>query len=213
MKRAPGEEAQNPPSEISQSAKANIADTPHWVTILLGILGLLSPLIAAGALYIAVLSFRNNETAVKVSQRAYLSYEASVTNQDEVLKAIAEDKSFFLRFQIKVNNQGNTPAEITPKINIQPDPDWIPFMITFPNDLPFDLGPKESRVLFGQVMFSHTNHKRAAPGVATGFTGQIEFKDVFDETRKKDVCYSWAILNGGVLSGLCGTVFQPWTIK
>jgi hypothetical protein len=164
-----------------------VADRPHPVSVCLG---LLSPLIGVAALFAAFGSLYTSRTAMKVSQRAYLTYQLTVTNM------------------------GNTPADsITPKINVVPDPDRSPLMITFPNGQPFDLGPKESRVLTGQALFRHVHNVRQIPSFSTRLTGQIEYKDVFRDSQAKQVCHQFLIENNSASSGACGTIMQILTIK
>jgi hypothetical protein len=150
---------------------------------------------------------------MKAGQRAYITYQVAVTNADTVLNSIAQDKDFFMQYEVTVANVGNTPAEaITPKITIVPDPVRPPLMIQFANEMQFDLGPKESRVLPGQASFQHINHVRKEAGFATGFRGEINYRDVFGDAGKKGVCYQLvfgATLNGG----FCGSVIQHLQIK
>lgn len=108
-----------------------------------------------------------------------------------------------------VTNMGNTPTgSIYPKISVVRDPDRTPVMIAFPALEPFDLGPKESRVLTGQALFKHFNNVRGLPGLTTGFTGQIEYKDVFGDSQVKQVCYTFLVSDGSASGGACGTVMQ-----
>lgn len=149
-----------------------------------------------------------------MAQRAYLTYQVTVTNEDVVREAIRADKDFFLTFQVTVTNMGNTPADsIIPKLKVSLDPDRSPIMITFPNDVAFELGPKESRVLTGQALFARFHNVRGIPGLSTGLTGEIQYKDVFEESRIKTVCYEIIISDLSIKSGLCGTVFQQLGIK
>ena len=151
---------------------------------------------------------------MKVGQRAYLKYEVAVTNGNEVVAAVHTDKDFFLTYQVTVTNMGNTPADsIYPKFNVVPDPDRSPVMITFPTLEAFDFGPKESRILTGQALFKHFRNVRGIPGFTTGFTGQIEYKDVFGETQVKQVCYQVLVSGDFARGGLCGTVIQMLQIK
>jgi hypothetical protein len=147
---------------------------------------------------------------MKVGQRAYLTYQVAVTNGNEVVEALRNDKDFFLRYQVLVSNMGNTPAEsIYPKISVVRDPDRTPIMVTFPSLEAFDLSPKESRVLTGQALFKHFNNVRGLPGLTTGFAGQIEYKDVFDDSQVKRVCYTFLVSGGSATGGLCGSIMQP----
>ena len=99
---------------------------------------------------------------MKVAQRAYLTYQIAVTNGAAVIDSVANDKDFFMTYQITITNMGNTPAELI-TLNVIPDPDRRPLMITFPTT-PFDLGPKESTTLTGQALFKHAFHVRQIPG-------------------------------------------------
>ncbi len=99
---------------------------------------------------------------MKVAQRAYLTYQIAVTNGAAVIDSVANDKDFFMTYQITITNMGNTPAELI-TLNVIPDPDRRPLMITFPTT-PFDLGPKESPTLTGQALFKHAFHVRQIPG-------------------------------------------------
>jgi hypothetical protein len=187
-----------------------VADRPHRLTVCLG---LLSPAIGVVALIAAFGSLWTSRTAMKVSQRAYLTYQVAVTNASQANEALRDDKDFFLTYQVTVTNMGNTPADaILPKINVVPDPDRTPVMITFPGQ-PFDLGPKESRVLTGQALFKHLHNLRHLPGFSTGFTGQIEYKDVFRDSQGKQVCYEFLIEGDSASSGVCGTIMQMLQIK
>ena len=123
---------------------------------------------------------------MKVGQRAYLTYQVVVINGSQVVEDLRADKNFFLTYEVTVTNMGNTPANsIYPKISVVPDPDRIPVMVTFSTREPFDLGPKESRVLTGQALFQHLHKVRTLPGLATGFKGQIEYKDVFGDSQSR----------------------------
>lgn len=194
-----------------KSPPGKISDRPHWITILLG---LVSPSIAIAALVIAWGSWETSQRSMKVGQRAYLEYEVAVTNGNQIVEALHADRDFFLTYQVTVTNMGNTPADsIYPKINVVPDPDRSPVMITFPTLEAFDLGPKESRILTGQALFKHFRNVRGIPGFTTGFTGQIEYKDVFGETQVKQVCYQFLLSGDSARSGLCGTVIQMLQIQ
>src|SRR6267378_91674 len=188
-------EVHSPPGVQIQNERAEppkkVADKPHPITICLG---LVSPSIAIVAVVIAILSLWTNQRAMKVSQRAYLTYQVAVTNGNEVVESLRTDKDFFLNYQIMVTNMGNTPADsIYPKISVVRDPDRTPVMVTFPTLAAFDLGPKESRVLTGQALFKHFNDVRGLPGLTTGFMGQIEYKDVFEDSQVKLVCYTFLV--------------------
>jgi hypothetical protein len=163
--------------------------------------------ISALSLVVSIYSTRYATFGLKAAQRAYLTYQVAVTNAETVIGSVANDKDFFMTYQITITNVGNTPAElITPKINVVPDPDRPPLMITFPTNQ-FDLGPKESRTLTGQALFQHVRHVRQIPGFSTGFSGQIEYKDVFGDSRSRSVCYQLVFENTRN-GGFCGSVIQ-----
>ena len=127
-------------------------------------------LISTVALVVSIYSTRYAVFGMKAAQRAYLTYELTVTNTPTVLDSVEKGKDFFMSFEIKITNMGNTPAQlITPRISAIPDPDRPPLMMTF-TTTPFDLGPKESRILPGQVLFKLMRHVRQIPGFSTGFT-------------------------------------------
>jgi hypothetical protein len=194
-----------------QPTLAKLADKPHPITVRLG---LVSPAIAVVALFVAFLSLWASQRSMKVGQRAYLSYQVTVANGNQVVEALRADKDFFLTYQVTVTNMGNTPADsIYPKINVAPDPDRTPIMVTFPTQEPFDLGPKESRVLTGQALFKHLHNVRGLPGFASGFTGQIEYKDVFGDSQVKEVCYQFLASGNSARGGMCGTVMQMLQIN
>lgn len=209
-------EAHNSPDVQTQTERAEpcslgstpgkVAAKPHWITICLG---LLSPLIAIVAVWIAIRSLGTSQQSMKVGQRAYLTYQVTVTNGNQVVEALRKDKDFFLTYQVMVTNMGNTPADsIYPKINVVRDPDRTPVMVSFPTLAAFELGPKESRVLTGQALFKHVHNVRGLPGLTTGFTGQIEYKDVFEDSRVKQVCYTFLVSGDSASGGMCGTVMQ-----
>jgi len=151
---------------------------------------------------------------MKVGQRAYLTYQVAVANGKEIVEALHADKDFFLIYQIMVTNMGNTPADsIYPKINVVLDPDRTPVMVNFPTLAAFELGPKESRILTGQALFTHVHNVRGLPGLSTGFTGQIEYKNVFGDSQVKQVCYTYQVLGDSASGGTCGTVMQLLQIK
>lgn len=201
-------QASAPSSRKSPTEK--VTDKPHPTTIRLG---LFSQGIAIAALVVAFLSFWTAQRAMKVAQRAYLTYQVSVINSNQVLDGLRADKDFFLNYQISVTNMGNTPADsIQPKINVVPDPDRSPVMITFPSEA-FDLGPKESRVLTGQALFKHFHNVRGLPGFSSGFTGQIEYKDVFGDSQARKICYQYVVSGNAATGGMCGTVMQTLEIK
>ena len=193
------------------STPEKVADKPHPLTVRLG---LVSPAIAFVALLVAFLSLWTSCQAMKVGQRAYLTYQVAVTNGNQVLEALRVDKDFFLTYQVTVTNMGNTPADsIYPKINVMPDPDRTPVMLTFPTLEAFALGPKESRVLTGQALFKHVRNVRDLPGFTTGLKGQIEYKDVFGDSQVKQVCYQFLVSGDSASAGMCGTVMQILQIK
>jgi hypothetical protein len=203
-------EPQAPAPSSRTLASDKVTDKPHPTTIRLG---LFSQGIAIAALIVAFLSFWTAQRAMKVAQRAYLTYQVSVINSNQVLEGLRTDKDFFLNYQISVTNMGNTPADsIEPKINVVPDPDRSPVIITFPNEA-FDLGPKESRVLTGQALFKHFHNVRGLPGFSSGFTGQVEYKDVFGDSQAKKICYQYIVSGNSATGGMCGTVMQMLEIK
>lgn len=59
----------------------------------------------------------------------------------------------------------------------------------------------------------HFRNVRGIPGFTTGFTGQIEYKDVFGEAQVKQVCYQFLVAGDSARGGLCGTVIQMLQIK
>ena len=195
----------------SKRTPEKVADRPHAITVWLG---LISPAIALVALLVAFGSLWTSQRSMKVGQRAYLTYQVSVTNGNLVLEALHADKDFFLTYQVTVSNMGSTPADsIYPKISVAPDPDRTPIMVTFPTQEPFDLGPKESRVLTGQALFRHLHNVRGLPGFSSGFKGQIEYKDVFGDSQVKQVCYQFIVSGDSASGGMCGTVLQMLQIK
>ena len=89
------------------------------------------------ALLVAFLSLWTSQRAMKVGQRAYLTYQVVVINGSQVVEDLRADKNFFLTYEVTVTNMGNTPANsIYPKISVVPDPDRIPVMVTFSNREP-----------------------------------------------------------------------------
>lgn len=172
----------------------------------------LAVLISTVALLVSIYSTRYAVLGMKVAQRAYLTYQVAVNNSATVIDSVAKDKDFFMTYQITITNMGNTPAElITPKINVIPDPDRPPLMITF-STTPFDLGPKESRTLTGQALFKRMRHSRQIPGFSTGFNGQLEYKDVFGDSGVRQVCYQ-LIFENGLTGGFCGSVIQQLEVS
>ncbi len=171
----------------------------------------LAVLISTIALVVSIYSTRYSILGMKVAQRAYLTYQVAVTNGATVIDSVAKDKDFFMTYQITITNMGNTPAElITPKINVMPDPDRPPLMITFPTN-PFDLGPKESRTLTGQALFMHMRHVRQIPGFSTGLNGELGYRDVFGDPGSRQVCYQ-LIFENSLTGGFCGSVIQQLEI-
>lgn len=215
--KQPGKNAQPQSERADQSPPSRqppiitpkrVADRPHWTTILIGIL---SPSIALVAAWIAIQSLKTSQQSMKVGQRAYLNYQVAVTNGNEVVEKLRDDKDFFLNYQVIVTNMGNTPAySVYPKIKVAVDPDRTPIIIKFPDLDAFDLGPKESRTVTGQALFKHFHNVRRLPGLSTGFTGQLEYKDVFGDSQVKQVCYSFIVSGGAASGGMCGTVMQVW---
>jgi hypothetical protein len=186
---------------------------PHWLTIVLTSAGLV---VAGLAFYFNFLRphMEKASDVEKAAQRAYLTYEAKVTNPGDAVSAVRATKDFFLQYEVRVSNSGLTPAfSVVPKVNFRVDADWTAVMITFPNEQPFELAPKESRLLSGQALFTKFRQIRKLPGITTGLQGSFEFQDIFKERQHKDVCFTIDISNTGLSSGTCGTVFQQWTIK
>jgi hypothetical protein len=168
-------------------------------------------LISVIALGVSVYSTRYSILGMKAAQRAYLTYEVTVTNAETVLDSVSKDKDFFMYFQIKITNMGNTPAQfVTPQIGVIPDPDRIPVMMSF-TATQFDIGPKESRTLPGQVLFTHRNNLRKIPGFSTGFNGHIGYKDVFGDSGERAVCYQ-LVFENSLNGGFCGSIVQQLEI-
>src|ERR1700722_13295793 len=80
--KAPAPSSRTMPSE-------KVTDKPHPTTIRLG---LFSQGIAIAALIVAFLSFWTAQRAMKVAQRAYLTYQVSVINGNQVLEGLRTDK-------------------------------------------------------------------------------------------------------------------------
>jgi hypothetical protein len=173
----------------------------------------LAIVIYAFSLLVSIYSTRYATFGLEAAQRAYITYQIAVTNAETVIESVGNDKDFFMTYQITITNVGNTPAElITPKVNVIPDPDRPPRMVTFPTLNQFDLGPKESRTLTGQALFQHVRNVRKIPGFSTGFSGQIEYRDVFGDSRIKPVCYQ-LIFESTLNGGFCGSVIQQLQIR
>lgn len=200
-----------PPNPPKSPPSEGVAHRPHPITVRLG---LFSPAIAVVALLVAFLSLWTSQRAMKVGQRAYLQYQVSVTNGNQVVEGLHADKDFFLNYQLVVTNMGNTPADsIYPKVNVVPDPDRTPVIITSPSLDGFELGPKESRTLTGQALFKHFHNVRGLPGFSSGFTGQIEYKDVFGDSQAKKICYQFLVSGDSASGGPCGTIMQTLQIR
>jgi hypothetical protein len=176
-------------------------------------ISVLATAISAVALVVSFYGTCNATRGMKAAQRAYITYQVAVTNAETVIDSVTKDKDFFMTYQITLTNVGNTPAElITPKISVVPDPDRPPLMVTFPTLNQFDLGPKESRILTGQALFKHVRHVRKIPGFSTGFSGQIEYKDVFGDPGVRIVCYQ-LIFENTLTGGFCGSVLHQLQLK
>jgi hypothetical protein len=180
---------------------------PH----LTALISILAVLISMTALSVSIYSTLWAVRGMKAAQRAYLTYQVTVTNGAAVLDSIAKGKDFFMSYQMTITNVGNTPARfITPKIRVMSDPDRPPLMVTFPTNQ-FDLGPKESRTLPGQALFRQMHRVRQIPGFSTGFNGQIEYVDVFGDPGVWAVCYQ-LVFESSLTGGFCGSVLQELKI-
>jgi len=93
------------------------------------------------------------------------------------------------------------------------DPDRTAVMVNFPNGVPFELGPKETRVLTGQALFKHFRNVRKIPGLSSGLNGRLKYEDAFGEPQVKQVCYTFLVSDNSASSGMCGTVLQVLQIK
>jgi len=120
----------SPPA--SQKLVQKIADRPHWITM---ILGLLSPLLAAVALVISLQSLRTSERSLEVGQRAYVSLQGGKMTFSHItfgappqptsaLKRPADphlqsrpsaqnEQVATLLLSLTIVNSGNTAAEFT----------------------------------------------------------------------------------------------------
>jgi hypothetical protein len=165
----------------------------------------------------ALIAFRSlniSQQSMKVGQRAYLTYQVAGLNAKEVVDALGADKDFFWNYQVTVSNVGNTPASlITPEISVGIDPDRTAVMVTFPNNVPFELGPKETRVLTGQASFKHFRKHSQNAGLSSGLAGRIKYEDVFGEPQVKQACYTLWVSGDSASSEMCGTVLQMLQIK
>jgi hypothetical protein len=86
-------------------------------------------------------------------------------------------------------------------------------MLISPNLVTFELGPKETRILDGQALFSRVHRVRAFSALGTGFTGQIEYRDAFGDLHAKEVCHDFLALATSASGGACGTVMQRLRIQ
>jgi len=103
---SPGEE--RTAAVITQRKLYKVADTPHWITI---VLGLLSPTLAIVALLMSYLSYRTaqnsfslSEQSLQTGQRAYLQ------SAIELGAPIDEGDKIVWQVKVKLHNSGNTPA-------------------------------------------------------------------------------------------------------
>jgi hypothetical protein len=150
-------------------ASPKIADRPHWLTI---VIGLVSPTIGVVALLISLLSLRTSEQAVRISetnlkvgQRGYISLKNGRLGYIPLLQLLSprlrlepndsgkdnnnDDKDprltltpFGISYQVDVENLGNTPVRFH-NLTWESSSD-IPVVIDPPHntDLPQELGQK-----------------------------------------------------------------------
>jgi hypothetical protein len=95
---------------IDEKPPENIAPRPHRITILMGLLPLLSPAIAIVALFLSFKAIDNSrqqqilaEKSVRIAQRSYIGAHI------DIRKEMLHDSQWW-RLNLEMDNTGNTPA-------------------------------------------------------------------------------------------------------
>jgi hypothetical protein len=194
----------------TQASVKKVADRPHWITV---VLGLVSPLLAGVALIISLESLHTSERTLEVGQRAYVALQdgkitfsritlrspvpsSTVTPGGAEIQAGQEQLATML-LSVKVVNSGNTPAEFTsfiPNFKQLPEgwtlkkKEWEPTQKTPPS-----LGAKskslweyrESFLLTPQAWSDYSRLGR--PGLY--FSGELKYLDVFKNKHSVNWCW------------------------
>jgi hypothetical protein len=197
--------------DTSQTVK-KIADRPHWITI---VLGLVSPLLAGVALIISLESLHTSERTLEVGQRAYVAIQNKKITFSRIIPGPPPAPSSAVRpsggeiqtrleqiatmdVSITLANSGNTPAEFTrftPTFKQLPQgwtlnkKAWQPIQKT-----PSVLGAKSQTVWEYHEGFLLTPEAWSAysqPGISSAlfFSGELQYLDVFKKEHRVDWCW------------------------
>ena len=172
----------------STSPEKKIADRPHKITIVIGVL---SPLLAVAAVAISLQGVKTSRTAMEVGQRAYLS----VTDGRLSVSGRQAHYSYVL------HNLGNTPAEAVFVKYMYSGKDIGGVYVLNDERIP-DIGPKDTRTYQGTL--------RVDPDFfPLELTCLAYYRDTFGEGHSLNWC--WSVDRSGVLSE-CRTDPTLWKI-
>lgn len=190
----------------------NVADRPHWITILIGFV---SPSVAIVALIISLQSLNTSKQSLEIGQRAYVSLlDGKLTFNHMTIgpppgpslgiqlpgAVIQSEQGPIATMLLSVNvvNSGNTPAEFTtftPTFKHLPDgwsvrnPDWQAVQKT-PRFLGAkSQGPWEFHQDFSLTPQAWTTYLRAGPRPGLYFSGELRYLDVFHTEHTVDWCW------------------------
>ncbi len=213
------------------------ADKPHPITIRLGLLGLLSPLVAVLALYISVQALRTNERSLAIGQRAYVSMQDGKMTFSHIIlgpppspgnpvlpfgavrSQPGQEQLATLLLTANLVNSGNTPAEFarfTPTFKPLPEGwtlkphEWQPLQKAPPYLGAKSQEPWEYRASFQLTPEAWSRYLQHGPLPAMYFSGELLYLDVFKAEHSVDWC--WMTLaderNGGRVSDCDKNVFE-----
>lgn len=205
------------PSTAPKAAE-KIADHPHPITIRLGLIGLVSPLVAVLALYISVRALHINERSLEIGQRAYVSLQNGkmvfghiileapgsarppTSPQSRPSIPPGSEQLATVLISVTIINSGNTPAQFTsftPNFQLPEGwtlkkQEWQPLQ-----KFPTEVGSKSQEVWEHRASFVLTPQAWSdylqGPRAAFRFSGRLAYRDVFSAEHTVDWCWAgWA---------------------
>ncbi len=132
----------------------------------------------------------NTRYQTQVAQRAYLSAEFDVINEDVLYKQLAAfaDGEAYLGFKTDVKNLGNTPAESVAVTLEQTQP----FLGLTSHSMPVlpirDIGPKSDSTFQGNQLFEY-DPKRPPKDFHAQLIEHVDYNDAFGTRHRDNFCF------------------------
>ncbi len=177
------------PAQQASDSPENVADRPHRLTLLIGIM---SPSLALVALIVSLVSVNIAQTSMQIGQRAYLTYEFRMDEyKDEPLRPM--DEQVTLQGEVEIKNLGNTPAYDI-DVTLAP-PTKSSFALTPMSGRIISIGPHASRPFPMRITSTRSGYRGAMffDNAGLRFEGSIICRDVFGETHKESQWFSTLI--------------------